>query len=70
MARKLRPAHPTDLLLVQSAIDAMCAARRALRHANCHKAALAVSKALKSAEGAQRHVARRIANTTYGRTNT
>lgn len=59
--RLIQPAAEADAETIASAIAALREARRLLRDAKARMAAKAVARALKSAEGAARHVRHRIA---------
>jgi len=56
---KLRPYYIGDLKAINAAIDLLRKARYLLRASDSPKAASAVQRALKSAEGAARHGQRR-----------
>lgn len=57
---KIKPANELHAHCLQNAIDALIIARAQLHVAQCPKALDAVRRALKSAEGAQRHMLRRL----------
>lgn len=57
---KLRPATEDDVDTIDMAIGNLRVARDDLREAGAVRAALAVSRAIKSAEGALRHAERRV----------
>ena len=59
----LRPADEADLREAAAAIAALRDARDCLARAGAPRARAAVARALKSAEGARRHVRHRIART-------
>lgn len=59
----IRPADEADLRNVAAAIAALRDARDCLARAGAPRAWAAVSRALKSAEGAARHIRHRIART-------
>ncbi len=59
--RTIRPATAIGLAQVGSALACLHKARRLLRDADCPRAVLAISIALKSVEGAQRHMRHRVA---------
>lgn len=61
--RLIQPAREADAEAIASAIAALREARRLLGDAKARMAAKAVARALKSAEGAARHVRHRIART-------
>ena len=58
--RKIKPAGPRDSVAIVDAIQALRDARALFRQAGADRACKAVVLALKSAEGARRHVAHRI----------
>jgi hypothetical protein len=58
--RKVRPLPQTDVNNIGLAILDLKAARNRLRFAGADRAADYVARALKSAEGAQRHANRRV----------
>jgi hypothetical protein len=58
--RKLKPATSDNLLDVASAFHYLIRARDLLKAAGCESATDYVRRALKSAEGAQRHARRRL----------
>jgi hypothetical protein len=58
--RSIRRAAPADRAAVAQAIDHLRAARNRLGQSGAPRAAAAVRKALRSAEGAARHVDHRI----------
>lgn len=60
MARPLRPADPAAVQAVDSAIVHLRTARDLLAMAGADKAAARVRLALSSADGARRHVDRRL----------
>lgn len=62
--RKIKPAGPLDRTTIIEAIHALRDARTLLRQAGADRACKAVARALKSAEGARRHVANRIRRST------
>ena len=57
--RKLTPATPRDRDRVQAAIEHLRFARHLLSEAKCQKTVARVRSALRSADGALRHVGRR-----------
>lgn len=59
--RLIQPAGEADAQKIARAISALREARRLLGEAKARMAAKAVARALKSAEGAARHVCHRIA---------
>jgi len=59
MAKKLEPATWSDYSRVGEALTALRHARDVMKQVKCPKAAEAIRLAIKSAEGAERHVARR-----------
>lgn len=59
--RQIQPADEADAETIATAIAALREARRLLGDARARMAAKAVARALKSAEGAARHVRHRIA---------
>lgn len=63
MAKRIEPATWGDRALVLDAIRALRHARERMKAARCPKAAEAIRIALKSAEGAERHVQRRAHET-------
>lgn len=60
MSRALKPATTDDKIRVHNAIVKLSEARDLLHHAGCLQSAKAVARAIKSAEGAYRHVRHRI----------
>jgi hypothetical protein len=66
MARQLKPATRADVDHVRLAIHHLQVARDLLRQAGATAALSRVRAALKSAEGAQRHVERRANETARG----
>lgn len=60
MARPIRPATKTTAYDVEMAVAALRDARDILKNAGAPRAAAAVRKALKSAEGAYRHACHRM----------
>lgn len=58
MARKLRTTTPADLRDITAALVNLKCAREQLKRAGCKTAAEYVGRALKSAEGAERHAIR------------
>ncbi len=58
MARKLRTVKRGDIGKINAAIGALRTARRYLREAGAKRSAAYVARALKSAEGAERHARR------------
>lgn len=60
MARPLRPATRQDVAAVDSAVAHLKAARDLLQGVGAEKAAARVRLALSSADGARRHVWRRV----------
>lgn len=61
--RPIRPATRDDLDALQAALDHLRHARNALRAAGCPQALAKVRHALKSAEGAERHMHHRLRRT-------
>ncbi len=59
--RTIRPATAIGAAQIESALMRLRHARRLLRFADCPRAVRAVSIALKSVEGAQRHMRHRVA---------
>lgn len=59
--RTIRPAGTSERQLIDVAVQRLRTARDALRAAGAPRAAAATRRALKSAEGAQRHVRHRLA---------
>lgn len=59
---KLRKANHTDRLLLSGMIDHLKIARRAAMEAGCPNVAKKIKSALASADGAKRHLERRLAN--------
>ncbi len=59
--RTIRPATAIGLAQVGNALARLHQARRLLRDADCPRAVEAVSIAMKSVEGAQRHMRHRVA---------
>jgi len=62
--REIRPATPEGRLALAYALKSLRDARDWLRKADCPKAMEAVQAAIKSTEGAERHMAHRLARTT------
>lgn len=58
--RSIKPAAPADRVAVRTAIDHLRCARHLLASSGAPRAAAAVRKALRSAEGAARHIDHRI----------
>lgn len=58
--RSVKPASPADRDAVREAIDHLRSARHLLARSRAPRAAAAVRKALRSAEGAARHLDHRI----------
>lgn len=58
MARKLRTVTPRDLTQIEIALATLMVSRLLLRKAGAHNSAAYVGRALKSAQGAQRHALR------------
>lgn len=61
--RRIKPATAIDKAGIADAICAMREARTLLRRAGADRACKAAARALKSAEGARRHVHHRITRT-------
>ena len=61
--RRIKPANVVDQATIAEAIGALREARTLLRWAGAERARKAAARALKSAEGARRHVQRRIKRT-------
>ena len=61
--RPIRPASPRDVLAIAHAVTLLAEARSCLCRAGAPRAHAAAQRALKSAEGAQRHVCHRLART-------
>ncbi len=64
---KIKPATELHAHCLQNALDALIIARAQLHMAECPQALAAVRRALKSAEGAQRHMQRRLHADAYER---
>jgi hypothetical protein len=62
--RAIKPAATLDRIAIDEAIQAMREARRLLRAAGAMRAWKAAARALKSAEGARRHVRHRLRRST------
>ncbi|MBA3895826.1 MAG: hypothetical protein H0X36_01525 [Sphingomonadaceae bacterium] len=62
--RRIKPATGIDKAAIGDAINALREARTLLRRAGAERACKAAARALKSAEGARRHVHHRIIRTT------
>lgn len=60
MTRQIKPASHADVRMVKRALEDLRRARNALTHTGCRSAAAKVRKAMKSCEGAVRHVERRV----------
>lgn len=60
MSRKLAPAKGMESICLVYAIDHLRRARHAMAGADCPKAMAAIRRALRSAEGAERHMRRRV----------
>ncbi len=58
--RTIRPATPADFTKVDVALGYLHAARKLLKEADCPQALDKVRLAIKSAEGARRHVSTRL----------
>ena len=63
MTRPIKPATQDDVAKVARAVLLICEARDLLREAGSNKAADKAQSALKSAEGAKRHVEHRFRRT-------
>lgn len=63
MARNIQPATPDQAICLDNALAAMRKAREWMKAANCPKALEALDSALKSAEGAKRHMGHRVRRT-------
>lgn len=61
--RSITPATEADVSAITSSLQFLRKARTALRGAGARTAARAVDRALKSAEGAQRHARHRLQRT-------
>ncbi|MDO7837605.1 hypothetical protein Q4610_21465 [Sphingobium sp. HBC34] len=61
----IRPATEQDATAILTSIDCLREARNLLRQAGASKAARAVATAMKSAQGAERHVRHRIRRTQH-----
>lgn len=61
----IRPATEQDATAILTSIDCLQEARNLLRQAGASKAARAVATAMKSAEGAERHVRHRNRRTQH-----
>lgn len=59
--RRLRPATPEHQAQLLAALAALQTARDQIRGADCPNTLKKIRRALKSAEGAQRHMRRRLA---------
>lgn len=57
---KLRPATPTDRIALDNAITHLKIARNDAAQSGCPKVANKIKTALKSADGAKRHMERRL----------
>jgi alkylated DNA nucleotide flippase Atl1 len=66
--RPIAPATADDAATIAAATDKLREARDLLRLAGAPRAAKAVARALKSADGAGRHVAHRVRRSTAGMT--
>jgi hypothetical protein len=67
---KLKPATPEQRLEVQRAVYCLQVAREKLKRAGCNQSLIRVRSAIKSAEGALRHIDRRVRHfQTEGSTN-
>ena len=64
--RTIRPATDHDVATIAAATDKLREARDLLRHAGAPRAAKAVARAIKSAEGAHRHAGHRARRTALG----
>lgn len=62
--RRIKPATARDKTAIADAIGALREARTLLRRAGADRACKAAARALKSAEGARRHVHHRMIRTT------
>lgn len=60
MARNIQPATPDQAICLENAISYMKKAREWMAAANCPKAKEALDAALKSADGAKRHMGHRL----------
>ncbi len=67
---KLRPAQPDDRNRLDAAIQYLKEARDLSSDAGCPKVATKIKSALKSADGARRHMERRVMNTLPATTKT
>ncbi|MEQ9135740.1 MAG: hypothetical protein RLO51_11065 [Thalassobaculum sp.] len=59
--RRLRPATPDQQSQLHAALTALQTARDKIRGADCPNTLKKIRRALKSAEGAERHMRRRVA---------
>lgn len=63
MTNHIKPATESDVLSINAAVDQLRRARNLLANAGATKAAAATRRAIKSADGARRHVTHRVART-------
>lgn len=63
MTNHIKPATESDVVFINAAVDRLRRARDLLAAAGATKAAAAARRAIKSADGARRHVTHRLART-------